>query len=269
MKLYNGVDIPAVGFGVFKCKDGEEAVNSVKWALEAGYGHIDTACIYKNEASVGQAIKESSVAREDIFLTTKLWNEDIRQRRTREAFEESLEKLEVDYVDLYLIHWPVDGFQEAWKVMEELYQEGKVKAIGVSNFHKHHLDELNKVATIKPMVNQIESNLAFNNEALIKLCQEDGMIVESWSPLGGTGTTMLSDETLIAIGEKHHKSPAQVIIRWNIQNNVVVLPKSVNQKRIIENLDVFDFELSKEDMEVLSSMNKDTRTGPDPDDFNF
>lgn len=267
--LSNGVKMPKIGFGVFKTPDGEETVNSVKWALEAGYRHIDTAFVYKNEKGVGQGIIESGVPREEIFVTTKAWNGHVREGATKEAFKESLENLQLDYVDLYLIHWPVDGKCEAWKVFEELYEEGKIKSIGVSNFHKHHFEELMSVAKIKPMVNQIESNPRFNNDELIKMCQSQGIIVEAWSPLGGTGTAMLGHETLESIAKKHNKSPAQIIIRWNLQKDVVPLPKSTNKGRITENLNVFDFTLDDEDMKAITNMNENIRTGSDPDNFNF
>ncbi|MFI3238436.1 MAG: aldo/keto reductase [Lachnospiraceae bacterium] len=267
--LSNGTSIPMVGFGVFKTSDGEEAVNAVKWALEAGYRHIDTAYSYGNEGSVGIGMQESGVARDDIFLTTKLWNKAVRERKTRAYFEESLEKLQTDYVDLLLIHWPVDGKEEAWKVMEELYAEGKVKVIGVSNFHKSHYDELMEVATIKPMVNQIESNPTFNNQTLIDANMDMDIVVEAWSPLGGNGTSLLKNETLCAIAGKYNKSVAQVIIRWNLQRGVVVLPKSANKTRIAQNLDVFDFTLSREDMDAIMQIETGVRSGSDPDNFNF
>ncbi|MFI3326150.1 MAG: aldo/keto reductase [Clostridia bacterium] len=267
--LSNGVKIPMIGFGVFQTKSGDETVNAVKWAIEAGYTHIDTAFIYGNEESVGQAIKESGIARGKLFVTTKLWNACIREGTTKEAFYKSLENLQLDYIDLYLIHWPTQGRNEAWKVMEELYEEGKIKAIGVSNFQKHHYEELMQTAKIKPMVNQIESNPRFNNDELIEFCKEQGIVVEAWSPLGGNGTSMLGNETLIKIGEKYGKSAAQVVIRWNIQKNVVVLPKSANKGRIAQNIDVYDFELTKEDMDTITELNQNTRSGADPDNFNF
>ncbi len=269
LTLSNGVQIPMIGLGVFKTQDGEETQNAVKWALEGGYRHIDTAKVYRNEESVGAAVAASDVPREDIFITTKLWNQDLRAGRYREAFEESLAALKTDYIDLYLIHWPVEGFEKAWPVIEELYREKKIRAIGVSNFHKHHLEALEKVATIKPMINQIESHPMMNNQELIDYCQQQGIAVEAWSPLGGNGTQLVLDETLVGIGQKYNKSAAQVIIRWNIQRNVVVLPKSANEGRIKSNIDVFDFELSEEDMAAINHMNQNKRVGSDPDNFNF
>ena len=269
--LSNGVTIPQVGLGVWKAANDGSCENAVKWALAAGYGHIDTASEYGNETSVGLGIKNSKVKRSEIFLTTKLWNENIRQHRTKAAYQESLDRLGVDYVDLYLIHWPADGFEDAWKEMEELYQEGKIRAIGVSNFHEHHLEALEKIWTVKPMVNQIESHPYFTNQKLIDYCMDKGIQVSVWSPLGGSAQKQntLEDPVLKELAEKYHKSAAQIIIRWDIQRGVVVIPKSVHQERINANLDVFDFELSNEDMERISSLNRNIRVGSDPDNFNF
>ncbi len=267
--LHNGIEISSVGLGVFKSNDGSETENAVSWALEYGYAHIDTAMIYKNEKSVGEGIKKSKVRREDIFLTTKLWNDDIRQGNNEKAFEESLAKLDVDYLDLYLIHWPVEGRIEAWKVLEKLYEEKRVKAIGVSNFQIHHLEELLKDAKIKPMVNQIESHPYFCNQELIDYCQANDIAVQVWSPLGGEGAPLLQDELLNDLAKKYNKTTAQIIIRWNIQRNVIVLPKSVNKDRIESNHHVFDFELSEDDMKSISMLNKNKRVGPDPDTFDF
>ena len=268
--LNNGIEIPQIGFGVFRTKDGEQTVSSVKWALEAGYRHIDTAAIYGNEASVGIAMKESGIAREDIFLTTKLWNGEIRAERTREAFEESLRKLQTDYVDLYLIHWPVEKRELAWREMEKLYAEKKIRAIGVSNFHRHHLEALEKEWNVMPAVNQIESNPYFQNQELIDYCLARGIKVEVWSPLGGSLTTGIrDDETIKGIAAKYGKTTAQVIIRWHMQRGVVVLPKSTHKEYIESNLLVEDFELSEEDMNTIKSLERGTRVGSDPDNFNF
>ncbi|MGC4019683.1 MAG: aldo/keto reductase [Muricomes sp.] len=269
IKMNNGIEIPQLGLGVFQTPQGESTVNSVKWALEAGYRHIDTAKIYGNEFEVGKAILESQVPREDIFLTTKLWNEDIRAERTREAFEESLKALQTDYVDLYLIHWPTDKFEKAWPVMEELYHEGKIKSIGLSNFHRSHLEKILEIAEVKPVVNQIESHPYMSNQELIDLSKSMGIEVEVWSPLGGTGGNVLEDETLNKLAQKYGKSPAQIVLRWDIQREVIVIPKSVHKDRIISNMDIFDFELTDEDMKAISQLNKNLRVGPDPDNFNF
>lgn len=269
IQLSNGIKLPQLGLGVFQTPDGEQTVNAVRWALEFGYRHIDAAKIYENEKSVGIGMKMSTVPRNEIFLTTKLWNEDIRNRRAKAAFEESLAALQTDYIDLYLIHWPAEGFEQAWEDMEELYKAGKIKAIGVSNFQKHHLDQLEKTARIMPMVNQIESHPYFNNQELIEYCLNKDIAVEVWSPLGGTGGTLLEDKGLLALAHKYGKTPAQIILRWDIQREVVVIPKSTHQDRIISNMELFDFELSEEDMEIIYGMNRNLRVGPDPDNFDF
>ena len=269
LTLNNGVSIPQLGLGVFQTPDGKQTEDAVRWALESGYRHIDTAKIYGNEDSVGKAIKDSNIKREDIFLTTKLWNEDIRQGRTKEAFEESLKALQTDYVDLYLIHWPATGYEQAWKEMIEIYKSGRARAIGVSNFHEHHLENLKNISDLMPAVNQIESNPYFSNQKLIDFCQKEGIAVEIWSPLGGTGSHLLQDSTLVELAHKYHKSAAQIVLRWDLQRNLIVFPKSTHQERIISNFDVFDFALSEEDMSKMNSLNKNLRVGPDPDNFDF
>ena len=269
IQMNNGVSIPQIGLGVFQTKDGEETCNAVKWALEAGYRHIDTAMIYGNEESVGRGMKESGLAREEIFLTTKLWNADIRAKRGKEAFEESLKRLGTDYVDLYLLHWPVEHFAEAWAALEDLQMEGKIRTIGVSNFQIHHLEELEKTQRIAPAVNQIESHPYFNNQTVIDYCLKKNIQVEAWSPLGGTGGNVLQDPKLAEIGAKYGKSAAQTVIRWDLQRGIIVLPKSTHQDRIVQNLDVFDFELSDEDMQAIADLNRNRRVGPDPDHVDF
>lgn len=267
--LNNDVLIPQVGLGVFQTPDGRTTVDAVHAALECGYRHIDTASIYGNEKSVGEAISTSGVPREDVFITTKLWNEDIRRHRTMDAFQESLDRLGTDYVDLYLIHWPAEGWQDAWDAMQEIYRSGRAHAIGVSNFAKNHLDELLANTDVKPAVNQIESSPTFPNQDMVDYCHALGIAVEAWSPLGGTGSDLLKDERLIEIGEKYGKSSAQVVIRWHLQRDVIVLPKSVHNTRIQQNIHVFDFELDDEDMRRISAMDTGTRNGADPNDFDF
>lgn len=268
--LNNGVSIPQLGLGVFQTPAGDETVNAVKWALASGYRHIDTARAYNNEESVGQGIRESGVNRRDIFLTTKLWNADIRAGRTREAYEESLDRLGTDYVDLYLIHWPADGWQQAWKDMQELYLERRVRAIGVCNFEQHHLEELHALSSVKPAVNQIESSPQFTNQTLIDWTNSQMRVdVEAWSPLGGTGGSLLKQPELQAIADRYGKSPAQVIIRWHLQRGVIVIPKSTHKERIEQNFDVFDFSLSDHDMHAISALDTGKRNGADPDNFNF
>lgn len=269
IKMNNGIRIPQLGLGVYQTPDGEQTVNSVRWALEAGYRHIDTAKVYGNEKSVGEGIKASKVPRSDIFLTTKLWNQDIRAGRSKEAFQESLDALGTDYIDLYLIHWPADGYEKAWEEMEELYRSKKIRAIGVSNFQKSHLERLMKNANVVPAVNQIESHPYFKNQELIDYCHQLNIEVEVWSPLGGTGGNLLKDKVLQKLAEKYGRTPAQIVLRWDIQRNVVVIPKSIHKERIISNQDVFQFELSKEDMQLVSSLDRGQRVGPDPDYFDF
>lgn len=267
-ELANGSIIPRLGLGVWQVKDGAEAVDSVKWALQAGYRLIDTAAAYKNEVSVGEGIRASGIPREDIFVTTKLWNADQGYESTLKAFGESLTKLGLDYVDLYLIHWPVEGkYKDSWRAIEEIYQSGRAKAIGVSNFHEHHLKELLKEAKVVPMVDQIEIHPTLTQEPLRKFLSENNIAVEAWSPLGQG--KILENPTLVEIGKKYNKTAAQLIIRWHLQSDIIVIPKSVHEERIKQNFDVFDFELSGADMEQINNLNTNERLGPDPDNFDF
>lgn len=266
--LHNGVKMPWFGLGVFKVKEGSEVVDSVKAAIKNGYKSIDTAAVYQNEEGVGQGIKEAGVPREELFITTKVWNADQGYESTLNAFETSMEKLGLEYLDLYLIHWPVAGkYKETWKALEKLYKDGRVRAIGVSNFHIHHLKDLMADAEIKPMVNQVEYHPHLAQTELLQFCKAEGIQMEAWSPL--KQGELLSEPTIVEIAEKHGKSPAQVILRWDLQNGVVTIPKSIKEHRIVENADVFNFELSAEDMDRLNSLNKDDRVGPDPDNFDF
>ncbi|MGX7243436.1 aldo/keto reductase [Enterococcus quebecensis] len=267
-KLANGSIIPRLGLGVWQVKDGEEAVDSVKWALDAGYRLIDTAAVYKNEVGVGEGIRKSDVPREEIFVTTKLWNTDQGYETTLKAFDESLNKLGLDYVDLYLIHWPVkDKYKDSWRAMEEIYRSGRAKAIGVSNFHEHHIDDLLTTAEIVPMVDQIELHPALTQEPLRKFLAEKNIAVEAWSPLGQG--KILENATLVEIGKKYNKTAAQVIIRWHLQSDIIVIPKSVHQDRIKQNIDVFDFELTEEDIKQINQLNKNERFGSNPEKFDF
>lgn len=266
--LHNGVKMPWMGLGVFKVQDGEEVIQSVKAAIKNGYISIDTASFYKNEEGVGQAIRESGVAREDLFITTKLWNSDQGYESTLKAFETSLNKLGLDYLDLYLIHWPgKDKYKETWRAFEKLYKEGRVRAIGVSNFQIHHLEDLMSTSEIKPMVNQVECHPHLTQKDLLAYCQKHGIQMEAWSPL--KQGQLLNEPTLVEIAQKYQKSVAQVILRWDLQNGVVIIPKSIKEHRIIENADIFDFELSKEDMERIDSLNQDSRAGSHPDTMRF
>ncbi|ATF15137.1 aldo/keto reductase [Brevibacillus brevis X23] len=270
--LYNGVKMPWVGLGVFKVEEGQELEQAVKTAIKHGYRSIDTAAIYNNEEGVGRGIRaglqEAGITREDLFVTSKVWNSDLGYESTLEAYETSLKKLGLEYLDLYLIHWPVEGkFKEAWRALETLYKKGLVKAIGVSNFHVHHLEELLKDAEIKPMVNQVEFHPRLSQDELRAYCKEQGIQFEAWSPL--MQGQLLDNPVLKGMAEKFGKSIAQVIIRWDLQNGVVTIPKSTKEHRIVENTSVFDFELSKEDMEMIHALNQNHRVGPDPDNFDF
>ncbi|ADP33851.1 aldo/keto reductase [Bacillus atrophaeus] len=268
VKLHNGVEMPRFGLGVFKVENGSEATESVKAAIKNGYRSIDTAAIYKNEEGVGAGIKESGVARDELFITSKVWNEDQGYETTLAAFEKSLERLELDYLDLYLIHWPgKDKYKDTWRALEKLYKDGKVRAIGVSNFQVHHLEELLKDAEIKPMVNQVEFHPCLTQVELREYCKKQGIQVEAWSPL--MQGQLLDNEVLKQIAEKHNKSVAQVILRWDLQQDVITIPKSIKEHRIIENADIFDFELSQEDIEKINALNKDERVGPNPDELLF
>ncbi|MCY9376010.1 glyoxal/methylglyoxal reductase [Bacillus sp. T17B1] len=268
VKLHNGVEMPWFGLGVFKVENGSEATESVKAAIKNGYRSIDTAAVYKNEEGVGIGIKESGVAREELFITSKVWNEDQGYETTLAAFEKSLERLQLDYLDLYLIHWPgKDKYKDTWRALEKLYKDGKIRAIGVSNFQVHHLEELLKDAEIKPMVNQVEFHPRLTQKELRDYCKAQGIQLEAWSPL--MQGQLLDNEVLTQIAEKHNKSVAQVILRWDLQHEVVTIPKSIKEHRIIENADIFDFELSQEDMDKIDALNKDERVGPNPDELLF
>jgi methylglyoxal/glyoxal reductase len=266
--LHNGVKMPWFGLGVYKAAEGEEVIQAVKSALNNGYISIDTAAFYKNEEGVGLAIKESGIPRENLFITTKVWNSDQGYESTLQAFESSIQKLGLEYIDLYLIHWPVkDKYNETWKALEKLYKDGRVRAIGVCNFQVHHLQDLISHAEIKPMVNQIEYHPNLTQKEVHDFCKKEGIQLEAWAPLKRGG--LFNNPIINEISQKHHKSPAQVILRWDLQNEVVTIPKSVKEQRIIENANVFDFELSTEEMELINGLNQNERIGPDPDHFDF
>ncbi|MGG1519130.1 aldo/keto reductase [Paenibacillus oryzisoli] len=270
--LHNGVQMPRLGLGVFQVADGPEVVDSVKAAIGTGYRSIDTAAIYGNEASVGQglreAIAEHGVAREALFVTSKVWNADLGYEATLAAYEASLQKLGLEQLDLYLIHWPVEGkYSEAWRALEDLYLAGRVRAIGVSNFHVHHLETLMQTARIKPMVNQVELHPLLSQQELDPYCRERGIQLEAWSPL--MQGQLLEHPVLQAIGARHGKSVAQVILRWDLQRGIVTIPKSTKPHRIQENASLFDFELSAAEMQAIDALNENRRVGPDPDNFDF
>lgn len=269
--LNNNVEMPQLGLGVWQVENGTEVEQSVRSALERGYRLIDTAAAYGNEAGVGKAIAESNIPREELFITTKLWNSDQGKREARAAFETSLEKLGLDYVDLYLIHWPMPAkntFLETWKVLEDLQQEGKIRAIGVSNFRIQDLETLFAHANVTPAVNQIELHPYFTQTELRAYCAQKNIQVESWSPIGGSKGSLLHDNRLIEIAKRHGKSPAQIVIRWHIQNGLIVIPKSTHEERIAQNIDVFNFELSAEELADISNLDKNERVGPDPATMN-
>lgn len=270
--LHNGVNMPWLGLGVFKVEEGAELVQAIKSAIAHGYRSIDTAAIYGNETGVGQAIKEAllenNLSREDLYVTSKVWTNDMGYEGTIAAYETSLAKLGLEYLDLYLIHWPVKGkYKESWRALETLYKEGRVKAIGVSNFQIHHLEDVIKDAEIKPMVNQVELHPYLSQQELLSFCKEQGIQLEAWSPL--MQGQLFDQPVLKQIADKHGKSVAQVIVRWDLQRGIVTIPKSTKEHRIIENVAVFDFQLTEEDMALINSLNEDQRVGPDPDDFDF
>ncbi|MGE7605016.1 aldo/keto reductase [Peribacillus frigoritolerans] len=270
--LHNGVKMPWFGLGVFKVEEGPELVNAVKMAIKHGYRSIDTAAIYENEEGVGQGIreglKEAGISREDLFVTSKVWNADLGYESAIAAYEESLKKLGLEYLDLYLIHWPVEGkYKEAWRALETLYKEGKVKAIGVSNFQIHHLKDLMEDAEVKPMVNQVECHPRLTQKEVQAFCKEQGIQLEAWSPL--MQGELLDNDVLQAIATKHGKSVAQVILRWDLQSGIVTIPKSTKEHRIVENSTIFDFELTEEEMNQIDGLNQNHRVGPDPDNFDF
>lgn len=275
-KLSNGYEIPQVGFGTWQTPNGETAMQAVKAALQCGYRHIDTAAIYGNEKSIGEGIRKSGVCREDLFVTSKVWNTERGYEKTLAAFDKTLADLGLEYLDLYLIHWPANEKQfenwqeinkDTWRAMETLYLEGKIKSIGVSNFLVHHLEPLLAVAKIEPMINQIEFHPGQMQLNTVEFCKRNQILVEAWSPLG-TGR-MLSNSTLMAIAEKYQKSVAQLCIRWCLQNGVLPLPKSVTPSRIEENTEVFDFVLSVEDMKIINDMKYCGGSGLNPDEVEF
>ncbi|MFE3491030.1 MULTISPECIES: aldo/keto reductase [Streptomyces] len=268
LTLNNGVTIPQLGFGVFQVPD-DETTAAVSTALEAGYRSIDTAAIYGNEVGVGRALAASGIPREELFVTTKLWNTDQGYDATLAAFDASLAKLGLDHVDLYLIHWPTpahDLYPESWRALEKLAADGRIRAVGVSNFQPAHLRRLLDTGTLVPAVNQIELHPGLQQAELRAFHAEHGIATEAWSPLAQGA--LLKEAALVSIAGRHGKSPAQVVLRWHLQLGNVVIPKSVTPDRIRQNIDVFDFELSAEDMDAIAALDRGMRTGPDPDTLN-
>lgn len=267
-QLANGVEMPRLGLGVYKMTESDIAIQAITTALDYGYRHIDTASLYANEKEVGEAIRVSNVPRKDIFVTTKVWNTDQGYDQTLRAFEKSLELLGMDYVDLYLTHWPIkETFVDTYRAIERLYDEKLIRATGVANHHEHHLEAIAVKANVKPMVNQIECHPRLTQFDLREYCEEQGIAITSWSPLARG--RILEEPTLKRISGKYGKSTAQTIIRWHLQHDLIVIPKSENPSRIAENMDVYDFELSFEDMKNIDALNLNERTGKDPDNFSF
>ena len=275
-ELHNGYRIPCVGFGTWQTPDGETAVQAVKSAIENGYRHIDTAAVYQNEVGVGQGIMASGVDRKELFVTSKVWNTESGYEKTIAAFHQTLSDLQLDYLDLYLIHWPAIAKQhdnweqlnaETWRAMEDLYKAGKIKAIGVSNFLPHHLESLLQQCTITPMVNQIEFHPGYMQKETVEYCQKHDILVEAWSPLGNG--KLLSNPLLQEIAQKYDKSVAQLCIRWVLQHNLLPLPKSITPERIKQNADVFDFDISADDMNKIDNMAYCGGSGLSPDDIDF
>lgn len=266
--LNNGVEIPYLGLGVYLSREGNEVQNAVRWALEAGYRHVDTASIYGNEEGVGQAVAESEVPRSEIFITSKVWNSDQGFDSTLRAFDASMERLRLDVLDLYLVHWPVAGkYKDTWRALERLYREKRVRAIGVSNFLQHHLEDLLGSAEVVPAINQLEFHPYLVQQPLHDFCKAKGIQYEAWSPLMQGAIFKIPEMKELAA--KYGKTIAQVVLRWNLQKGVVTIPKSAKKERIIQNADLFDFELSAADMRRLDAMDRGKRFGPDPDTFDF
>ncbi|CAM3133305.1 diketogulonate reductase-like aldo/keto reductase [Sporolactobacillus spathodeae] len=262
--LRNGVTMPGLGLGVWRVPDGEPVIHSVLNGLEAGYRMIDTAERYHNERGVGEAIRRSGIARDQLFITSKLWNDDQGYESTLRAYDTSLKKLGLDYLDLYLIHWPITGvYQESWKAMVKLYQEGRVRAIGVSNFHPHHIESLKEVSDVVPFVDQVELHPLLSQEPLRQYCKQQGIQIEGYSPLG-TGT-VLDNPVIVKIASQYDKTPAQIILRWAIQNDIIVIPRSTQKAHIESNAAIFDFTLSASDIAAIDAINQNKRNNTDPD----
>lgn len=264
--LNNGVDIPALGFGVWQMEDLKECENAVIKAIQSGYRMIDTAAIYQNETAVGAGVKNSGIDREALFITSKVWVQDHGYEKAKSAFQRTLDRLQMDYLDMYLIHWPYGDFLGTWKALEELYKEGKIKAIGVCNFTIEKLEELKANSTVLPVINQIELHPVFQQKELQVYDRENNIITQPWSPLGNGNAQLLSNPDLRAIAEKYGKTVAQVILRWHLQEGFVVIPKSVTPSRIEENFNVFDFELTEDEMNVVRSLDTGKRLFFDPKD---
>lgn len=263
-QLANGVHMPRFGLGVYKMTDSKQTVEAITYALEHGYRAVDTAAIYENETETGEAIRASGISRDELFITSKVWNTDQGYDQTLRAFETSLKKLKLDYLDLYLTHWPISGtFVDTYRAIERLYEEKLLRVPGVSNHHIHHLEKLSVTANIAPMVNQVELHPLLTQVPLRNYCSQQDIAVTSWSPLARG--QLLDNAVLGEIGKKHHKTATQVIIRWHLQNDLIVIPKSVTPERIFENSQIADFKLTEEEMKMIDELNRNERTGTDPD----
>lgn len=266
-KLSNGVEIPYLGFGVFLVNDPTECEQSVLSAIKNGYQSIDTATRYENEEFVGNAIKFAGVPREELFITTKVWVTDFGYEETKKAFHESLKKLQLDYLDLYLIHWAAPGFEETWRALEDLYEEGLVRAIGVCNFQIHHFEKLAETARITPMLNQVETHPLFQQVELRNYMAQHNIAHEAWAPLGQGKNGLFDLPALAAIAKKHNKTVAQIILRWHLDRDTIIIPKSVHEHRIMENADLFDFTLDADDIKTIASLDTNQRSFGNPDDI--
>ena len=267
-KLHNGVSMPYLGLGTYRSDNDEEVIDAVSDAIEIGYRHIDTASVYKNEEGVGKGIIKSGVDRSEVFVVSKVWNADQGYESTLKAFDDSLNRLQLDYLDLYLIHWPVKGkYKETWRALEKLYAEKKVRAIGVSNFMQHHLEDVMATASVVPMVNQMEFHPYLVQQSLLDFCNTNTIQYESWSPF--MRGEIFQMKVFSSLAEKYGKSIAQIVLRWNLQKGVVAIPKSAQKQRIASNANIFDFELSVEDVKFLDNLDCNQRIGEDPDNFDF
>lgn len=264
IKLSSEIEIPMVGLGTYDLKE-EEIQNGIR----SGYRMFDTASQYENEEEVGRAIKRSGVSRREIIISTKLWTEDIRRHNVRQAALDSLKRLDTDYIDIFLIHWPAEGYTEAWLEMEKLLREGLVRSIGVCNCNRRHLEALQSMSEIKPVINQIESHPVFSNDDLIQYCKEIKIQTEAWCPLGGSYAKLTQKKELVDIAGKYGVSVAQLILRWHLQRGVIVIPRSSRAEHQRSNLDLFGFDIRDEDMLLISNLNTNKRLGADPDNFNF
>ena len=266
--LHNGVKMPYFGLGVYLSQDGQEVINAIQWAVDAGYRHIDTAAIYNNEKGVGEGVRNCGVEREALFVVSKVWNTEQGYDSSLRAFDATMERLGLDYLDLYLVHWPKAGlYKDTWRALERIYKEGRVRSIGVSNFMQHHLEDLLNDAEIVPMVNQMEFHPYLVQQSLLDYCVEKQIQYEAWSPLmqGHIFDVPLMQD----LAGKYGKTIPQVVLRYDLQKGVITIPKSSKKERIIANADIFDFEISESDIQAIDALDRGKRFGPDPDNFDF